>query len=980
MKINRDFKVTQKNGKVILSDGTQLNMTAPNYMYLQMLQNYVLEILEVIDDFCKEHNLTYYLGEGTLLGAVRHQSFIPWDDDIDLLMPREDYEKFFELAKTGLPEGYVVDTPETNPKHWTILSHVEMTRTVPYIKQRLKGIALFPGPTVDIMPIDYVPDDSSKELIKRGDLIQTLRRTLWIKSGLHKISWYKTLKRKLTIYFPLKIYGAFRSYDSLHKQIKKLMTATNNPQSQYATIFSSLYETKKETFKREYFGEPKYVPFAGGQFPIPQHFDKILERVYGDYIALPKVSNRKSKHFFKIDNDLLSDVQEPEILNLIEEIQNLRLSEKSRIAKYKEDKINLNIPKSEDSKLINPFEYMENNPLIDIPEVVSKPNNLITRIVSKIKKKLRKLKKKYFENFKKRLFKKIKSSIKKTQTHKIRAAIHKYVTLPVNDNYIFFDSFSGLGILDSPRAIFKNLLKREEFKNHKFIWTVSNVKIAKHNLDEYAKNPNVIFVQRYTKKYAKYLSISKYLFSNSSVPMYYAKRPEQIYINTWHGVPLKVMGYERIGQRVNSTENIVRNFLNATHVIGANHFTAERMFKKAYMLDGIYKGKLVDESLPRTDTTHTFTREESLQKLAKFGFKTDKKIVIYAPTWKGKLYNSVNIDLTELKEAVNTLKNKINQDEYTVYLRVHYFIYRAISMDKELSKICIPFTVDTNELLPAVDILISDYSSIFFDFLSTGKPVLFYVPDLADYSENRGLYIPLSELPGPVSENLEDIADYINNIDQVKINYADNYSKMFEWCSSKEDGKVADRLIDDIFFNKPCETVSCENGKKKILIMADFKTNFANKSKLIKYFDTIDYEKYDITLLSGKPHDAYQKQYLENLNKNVRILINNYAPNIHHKKLKKIYSLIAKGEISYEEAGNIINMQHEWHRLVGISEFDELIFVQPNNQPINWLLLANLAPIDKKTFIKHNTIDKTIFESPAFLKAYDKVYDDFSQL
>ena len=974
MNINRDFKVTQSDGKVILPDGTQLNMTAPDYMYLQMLQNYVLEILEVIDEFCKKHNLKYYLGEGTLLGAVRHEGFIPWDDDIDLFMPREDYEKFFELAKTGLPEGYVVDTPETNPKHWTIFSHVQMTRTVPYVKQRLQGIALNAGPTVDIMPIDYVPDDSSRELIKRGDLIQLLRRTLWIKSGLHQSSWYKTLKRKLTIYYPLKFYGKFRSYASLHKQINGLMTATNNDDSKYATVFSSLYSTKKETFKREYFGKPTYVPFAGGKYPIPEFSDKILERVYGDYNALPRIKDRQSKHFFAIDNKLLSNVKEPEVIALVEEIQALQLSENIRMAKYKAKKKYVITPENLDSKPVNPFKYMEKHPVTYKAKAIAPKRKRGVRalLVYKIQKFCKKLKKK--------ILKKFNRFAKRIQSNAIRTATNRYVKLPIKDNYVFFDAFSGLGILDSPRALFKNLISRDEFKNYKFVWTINNPKIAKENLNEFAKYPNVVFVRRYTKKYAKYLSISKYLVSNSSVPMYYGKRPEQIYINTWHGVPLKVMGYERIGQRVNATENIVRNFLNATHVIGANHFTAEKMFKTAYMFDGLYGGKLLDEPLPRTDTTKTFTREQSLEKLAKFGIKTDKKIVVYAPTWKGKLYNSVNIDLTELKDAVRILKNRINSDEYEVYLRVHYFIYRAISMDKELSKICIPFTVDTNELLPAVDILISDYSSIFFDFLSTGKPILFYVPDLADYSENRGLYISLDELPGPVSENLEDIADYINNIEQVKKDYADNYSKMFDWCCSKEDGKVCDRVIDDIFFGKPCKTVSCTTYKKKILIMADFTTNFTNKSRLIKYFDTIDYDKYDITLLSGKPIDAHQKQVLEDINKNVRILINDMAPNVNHRKLKKIYSRLQKSKITITKASNIINMQHEWHRLVGISEFDKLIFVQPNNMPENWLLLAHNTPIDEKVFVSHKTIDKNIFERESFIALFDKVYTDFTEL
>jgi len=966
--INRDFKVTQNEGNVVLKDGTQLNMTAPNYMYLQMLQNYVLEILYVIDDFCKQHNLKYYLGEGTLLGAVRHQGFIPWDDDIDLFMPREDYEKFFQLAKDGLPEGYVVDTPETNPKHWTCFSHVEMTRTVPYIKKRLNGIALFPGPAVDIMPIDYVPSDSSKELVNRGKLIQTLRRAMWIKSGLHKRSWYKTLKRRLMLYYPLKTYGMFRSFESFHKQINALMTKTNNDESKYATIFSSLYETRKETFKREYFGTPKYVPFAGGMFPIPQQADKILERVYGDYFGMPQVSNRKSKHFFSINDKLLNQVSEPEILELVNEIKQLQLSEKVRIAKYQAEKAIIALPQAEDTKLIDPFEHATNNPIkYDTVEPIKKVR-FVSRVIRFAKRRI------------KRVLKIGIRILAKLQKDEIRETINRNLKTPVKENYVIFDAFSGLGVLDSPRTIFKNMLKRDEFKDFKFIWTINNAKIAKHNLEEFAKSKNVIFVKRHSKKYAKYLTISKYLVCNSSVPMYYAKREDQVYLNTWHGIPLKVMGYERIGQRVNSTENVVRNFFNATHVIGANHFTAERMFKQAYMFDGIYGGKLLDEPLPRTDTPKIISREESLKRLAEIGIKTDKKIIVYAPTWKGKLYNSVNIDLTELKTAVKTLKSRINTKEYKIYLRVHYFIYRAISMDKELSKICIPFTIDTNELLPAVDILISDYSSIFFDFLGSKKPILFYVPDLADYSENRGLYIPLDKMPGPVSENLEDIADYINNIEQVKEQYKSNYDEMFEWCCQKEDGNVTNRVIDDVFLNKNCETVNCKNNKKKLLIMADFTSNFVNKTKLLNYIDSIDYDKYDVTLLTAKPEDEYLKEGLENINKNVRILINNQQPNIRLSKANRIYKKLLSGKISFKDSCDVINMNHEWRRLVGECKFDQLIFVQPKTAFANWMLLSYIAPIKDKVFIKNDTIGKNVFENKNHVDIYNNVYTDFSNL
>ena len=103
---------------------------------------------------------------------------------------------------------------------------------------------------------------------------------------------------------------------------------------------------------------------------------------------------------------------------------------------------------------------------------------------------------------------------------------------------------------------------------------------------------------------------------------------------------------------------------------------------------------------------------------------------MYAPTWKGNLYNQLEYDVEEFKNTVKKFSENIDQSKYRIYLRVHYFLYKILAEDSELKDILIPFTIDTNELLSVVDILISDYSSIFFDFLITGRPIVFYVPDL----------------------------------------------------------------------------------------------------------------------------------------------------------------------------------------------------------------------------------------------------------
>lgn len=140
-------------------------------------------------------------------------------------------------------------------------------------------------------------------------------------------------------------------------------------------------------------------------------------------------------------------------------------------------------------------------------------------------------------------------------------------------------------------------------------------------------------------------------------------------------------------------------------------------------------GKILELGHPRSDAIINPNTLDVHRKLNTAGIHTDKKIILYAPTWKGTLYNNLDYNVEDFKKTVAKLSENIDTEHYRIYLRVHYFLYKILANDPELRPMLIPFTIDTNELLSVVDVLISDYSSIFFDFLATKKPILFYVPD-----------------------------------------------------------------------------------------------------------------------------------------------------------------------------------------------------------------------------------------------------------
>lgn len=526
----------------------------------------------------------------------------------------------------------------------------------------------------------------------------------------------------------------------------------------------------------------------------------------------------------------------------------------------------------------------------------------------------------------KRNIKKVVQTFKMPEKDVGKKQYYSYLAIPIRNNYIFYEAFSGLGILDNPRAIFTQLLEDPTFEYCTHIWSIADMDMAKDNIKEFEGLENVKFVQRESEEYYRYLASSKYLISNSTFGYFFVKRPEQVYINTWHGVPTKYMGYDHAVERVENARGPARNFLGADFLVSANEFMTDVMYKQAYKLDGLFNGKVLEVGHPRSDLLINADTNKVFKKLNNLGIKTDKKIILYAPTWKGNLYNQLEYDVNEFKETVKKFSENINQDEYRIYLRVHYFLYKILAKDPELKDILIPFTIDTNELLSVVDVLISDYSSIFFDFLVTGRPIVFYVPDLKEYESGRGLYVPVSTLPGIVSSSLEEVATSLEAICENREEYCEFYRPQWEdmvnWCIYNDDGMSTKRLINIVFKDYtylPSKSQDIINGfgnkKKKVLLCVnskqkneDFWNDFTAELNRFNYNTT------DVTVLVTSFKDEKSKEYFNHLPKDVRVLVW-YALPFVAKGTKTFYdreALRAFGNAHFDEIKVVGDVTEYW--------------------------------------------------------------------
>ena len=273
-----------------------------------------LKVLQEIDRICKKYNIPYFADWGTLLGAVRHGGFIPWDDDLDIVMKRKDYEYFLQVAKKEMPEGFCVFTYETHPDFWSFLARFVSKNRICFEADHLKAFYGFPYIVgIDIFVLDYVSEDAEKnsernkvakyvieaiDLVAEGKITgreadtvldkieRMLHVTLLNRRDLHKmrVQVYKEAE---------KLFGAFSEEES--KEFTRMMP-------------DELYNENAFRLQKEYYDQQVWLPFENTYLPVPSGYDEMLRRRYGDYMKLVRNCGGHNYPFFETQKKSLQAV------------------------------------------------------------------------------------------------------------------------------------------------------------------------------------------------------------------------------------------------------------------------------------------------------------------------------------------------------------------------------------------------------------------------------------------------------------------------------------------------------------------------------------------------------------------------------------------------------------------------------------------------------------------------------------------------
>lgn len=363
----------------------------------------------------------------------------------------------------------------------------------------------------------------------------------------------------------------------------------------------------------------------------------------------------------------------------------------------------------------------------------------------------------------------------------------------VDPEVVLFVSFGGKSYSDNPRYLFEYMQQSKDFADYHFIWGL--------------KKPDPVEGAETVKfnsiRYFYWLSKAKYWVFNSKMAPYYYKKPGQVYLQTWHGTPLKHLGHDiedngsTYYRSKQSYSQMVRSYDNDRshwdYLVSPNAFSTNA-FVSAF---GISKDQILELGYPRVDCLVNASNTTVADLKRKYGIPAGKKVVLYAPTWRDNSFGVSGYTL-ELQVDFYRWRSYLG-DDYVVLFKPHYLISNHYHVPADLTDFVFLMNAnaDINDAYLMTDVLVTDYSSVFFDFAVLGRPIYFYMYDFDEYeNELRGFYLKIpDDLPNDIDKSEEGFLEKIRNED---FNYdrLAAFNQRFNVCN---DGQVCKKVIGRVF-------------------------------------------------------------------------------------------------------------------------------------------------------------------------------------
>ncbi len=538
--------------------------------------------------------------------------------------------------------------------------------------------------------------------------------------------------------------------------------------------------------------------------------------------------------------------------------------------------------------------------------------------------------------------------------------------LPIAQKTVLFEAYHGARVSCVPYAIFKAMLADPQFSEYRFVWTFNphdegdNPIVAK-----YRSMPNVEFHPRHSKGYLKALASAKYLVNNKTFHHYFSKRPEQVHLTSWHATAFKTLGKDQYGS-MGQYGNVARNYLQADYLVMPNRLTSDVLLDSCDVRS-LFPGTVIEAGYPRSDLTlNTDTAQMKRFLVDLLGIDPTKRIVLYAPTWRGEV--GAAIDTTDvIVDNITALAEGLPEG-FQLLLKVHDRTYAFAKANPALQSLAnVPDWFETNELLAAVDVLITDYSSICFDFLCLKRPIIHYVFDRAEYERTRGLYFDMeTEMAGPLCYTAAEVNDAIARIDEVAQEYRERHEALIERLAYNEDGHASERVLDIVFRNQSMDYAYRTEDAHRVRVLVHPGALDADDAHLLDGLSALDFERFDVSLVFDGAPGKRDEYYLTKLDPRIKVFYFSQTPTRAFATRNVIRAVGSGSESRYLDA-EFAQLYRE--ELLGSVGFD--VAIDLSGEASTWQQIFALTPYRAKVvFLANPFSGAQTTRSLAFLGAH----------
>lgn len=478
----------------------------------------------------------------------------------------------------------------------------------------------------------------------------------------------------------------------------------------------------------------------------------------------------------------------------------------------------------------------------------------------------------------------------------------------VKRNVVLLESQHGRTLGGNIAAIAQELATAKEYKSFQ-LWLSCQeeqleemkAKLKKHNLTAI----QLVLVK--SDRYFKLLATAKYLINDNTFLPDFIKRPEQVYFNTWHGTPLKTLG-RKIKDDFGMIGNAQRNFLCADYLLCPNELT-KRSLTEDYMIENLGNTRLLLTGYPRN--TVFFHQQRSEQIRRECGFD-GMEIYAYLPTWRGVLNQVANEEQNELLMGYFEELDDGLTEKQRVYVKLHPMNSKGINLSKFRHILPFPKEYETYEFLNATDGLITDYSSVFFDYAVSRKKILLFTYDKEEYTSSRGFYFPMEELPFPQMETVAELLAAIN-----KPKDYDDESFIKKYCRY-ENKEVTSAICQRILFEQGSSLIEeqtlKDNGKKNVLLYAGSLATGRTTERFFELLQDLDAEQYNYTLIYKMDEVCYRQKRLQQLPEKMNFMGFYEVYSLDAKRMETYLSWRKSKKAPSAEKQRVIKCLAEWEK------------------------------------------------------------------